>query len=118
MHNHGEHLHIKGRYALAVDDGNAYLAAGLAGLGVLWLPEYMSRAHQTRGELVQMLEGWRLDQVTLYVAFPPTQNIIPKLRSLFHRVVALLADLAPVIARAVGRASCREGGIQDVLIRV
>ncbi|MBK3467337.1 hypothetical protein JJD74_21745 [Pseudomonas sp. MF6776] len=27
---------------LTVDDGNAYLAAGLAGLGMLWLPHYMA----------------------------------------------------------------------------
>ena len=32
----------QGRYVLAVDDGNAYLAAGLAGMGILWLPDYMS----------------------------------------------------------------------------
>ena len=29
----------------AVDDGNAYLAAGLAGLGVLWLPTDMAKPH-------------------------------------------------------------------------
>ncbi|WP_372874507.1 LysR family transcriptional regulator, partial [Pseudomonas sp.] len=38
MHSNGESIHIQGRYVLAVDDGNAYLAAGLAGMGVLWLP--------------------------------------------------------------------------------
>lgn len=35
--------------ALTVDDGNAYLAAGLAGLGVLWLPYYMARPHLASG---------------------------------------------------------------------
>ena len=42
MHRNGERIHIQGRYVLAVDDGNAYLAAGLAGMGILWLPDYMS----------------------------------------------------------------------------
>jgi len=41
MSNHSQQVQIKGRYGLAVDDGNAYLA----GLGVLWLPKYMSRTH-------------------------------------------------------------------------
>jgi hypothetical protein len=50
MGKHQESLQIKGRYALAVDDGNAYLAAGLAVLGVLWLPSYMSKAFEDRGE--------------------------------------------------------------------
>ena len=39
----------QGRYACAVDDGNAYLAAGLAGLGVLWLPDYMAKPHAAAG---------------------------------------------------------------------
>lgn len=38
-----ECLRVAGRHVLAVDDGNAYLAAGLAGLGILWLPHYMAR---------------------------------------------------------------------------
>jgi DNA-binding transcriptional LysR family regulator len=38
LRNGSEHLQIKGRHVLAVDDGNAYLAVGLAGMGVLWLP--------------------------------------------------------------------------------
>ncbi|MDR8386630.1 LysR family transcriptional regulator [Pseudomonas sp. Fig-3] len=100
MHNHGEHLHIKGRYALAVDDGNAYLAAGLAGLGVLWLPEYMSRSHQARGELVRLFEDWRLDPMPLYVAYPPNRHISAKLRVFIEWVVELMAQHAPVIDRS------------------
>ena len=36
-----ERIEAQGRPQLTVDDGNAYLAAGLAGLGMLWLPQYM-----------------------------------------------------------------------------
>lgn len=100
MHNHGEHLHIKGRYTLAVDDGNAYLAAGLAGLGVLWLPEYMSRSHQARGELVRLFEDWRLDPMPLYVAYPPNRHISAKLRVFIEWVVELMAQHAPVLDRS------------------
>jgi DNA-binding transcriptional LysR family regulator len=41
-----EHIEITGSYVLAVDDGNAYLEAGLAGLGVIALPTYMAAKHQ------------------------------------------------------------------------
>lgn len=34
MHSGGESIKVQGRYVLSVDDGNAYLAVGLAGLGV------------------------------------------------------------------------------------
>ncbi|MCP2073301.1 UNVERIFIED_ORG: DNA-binding transcriptional LysR family regulator [Pseudomonas lini] len=102
MHNHAEQLHIKGRYALAVDDGNAYLAAGLAGLGVLWLPKYMSKAHEAQGELVPLFEDWRLEPMPLYVAYPPNRHISAKLRVFIEWVVELMAQHAPVEAK--GRA--------------
>ncbi len=90
MRNGAESLQIKGRYALAVDDGNAYLAAGLAGLGVLWLPTYMSEAYQARGELVPLFEGWRMDPMPLYVAFPPNRHISTKLRVFIDWVAQLM----------------------------
>ncbi|WP_315338268.1 LysR substrate-binding domain-containing protein [Pseudomonas grimontii] len=91
-----ESLQIKGRYALAVDDGNAYLAAGLAGLGVLWLPTYMSKAFEARGELVPLFEDWNLDPMPLYVAFPPNRHISLKLRVFIEWVAELMAVHAPV----------------------
>ncbi|MDB6444810.1 MULTISPECIES: LysR family transcriptional regulator [Pseudomonas] len=99
MRNHSEQLHIKGRHALAVDDGNAYLAAGLAGLGVLWLPEYMSRRHEAQGELVRLFHGWRLDPMPLYLAYPPNRHISAKLRVFIAWVSELMAEHAPIIER-------------------
>jgi DNA-binding transcriptional LysR family regulator len=102
MRKHQESLQIKGRYALAVDDGNAYLAAGLAGLGVLWLPTYMSKAFEDRGELVPLFEDWTLDPMPLYVAFPPNRHISLKLRVFIEWVAELLAVHAPVSGRQDG----------------
>ena len=99
MRRHLESLQIKGRYALAVDDGNAYLAAGLAGLGVLWLPTYMSQAFVDRGELVPLFEDWSLDPMPLYVAFPPNRHISLKLRVFIEWVAELMAVHAPVSGR-------------------
>lgn len=99
MHNGVERVQVKGRYALAVDDGNAYLAAGLAGLGVLWLPTYMSKAFEARGELVPLFEHWNLDSMPLYVAFPPNRHISLKLRVFIDWVAELMAQHAPVSDR-------------------
>ena len=101
MHNHSERLQIKGRYVLAVDDGNAYLAAGLAGLGVLWLPKYMSKTFEASGELVPLFEDWHLDTMPLYVAFPPNRHISLKLRVFIDWVVEVMALHAPVGDRQV-----------------
>ena len=99
MHRDGESVVVHGRHVLSVDDGNAYLAAGLAGLGVLWLPDYMSRAHVASGELVPLFEDWRLDPMPLYIAFPPNRHVSAKLRVFIDWVAALMAQHAPVATR-------------------
>ncbi|MEO3723538.1 LysR family transcriptional regulator [Pseudomonas syringae] len=101
LRNAKENLLVKGRHVLAVDDGNAYLAAGLAGLGVLWLPRYMSAEPEARGELVALFEGWELDPMPLYVAYPPNRHISQKLRVFIDWIVELMAERAngPELAR-------------------
>lgn len=91
LHNDKQSLQIKGRHVLAVDDGNAYLAAGLAGMGVLWLPRYMSDAPVARGELVPLFEDWQLESMPLYIAYPPNRHISLKLRVFIDWVVELMA---------------------------
>lgn len=96
MYRDGERVQVQGRYVVAVDDGNAYLAAGVAGLGVLWLPDYMSKAHLARGELVPLFEGWRFDPMPLYVAYPPNRHVSSKLRVFIDWIAELMARHAPV----------------------
>ncbi|KFE52272.1 LysR family transcriptional regulator [Pseudomonas syringae] len=96
MRLNDESVHIHGRYVLAVDDGSAYLAAGLAGLGVLWLPDYMAQASIARGELVPLFTDWLLDPMPMYVAFPPNRHISVKLRVFIDWVVELMELHAPV----------------------
>jgi DNA-binding transcriptional LysR family regulator len=99
MQRDGERIEVLGRYVVALDDGNAYLAAGLAGLGALWVPDYMSQAHRARGELVPLFPDWRFDPMPLYVAFPPNRYVSAKLRVFIDWVAELMAQHAPVDAR-------------------
>ncbi|RST51932.1 LysR family transcriptional regulator [Variovorax sp. DXTD-1] len=94
-----ERIEVQGRYVLSVDDGNAYLAAGLAGLGILWLPDYMAKGHLASGELVRLFDGWQLDSMPLYVAFPPNRHVSAKLRVFIDWIAELMAQHAPVEAR-------------------
>lgn len=95
MHRDGECVQVHGRYVLAVDDGNAYLAAGLAGMGVLWLPEYMARAHVANGELAPLFQDWRLDPMPLTIAFAPNRHVSAKLRVFIDWVVELMGQYVP-----------------------
>jgi DNA-binding transcriptional LysR family regulator len=94
-----ESIRVQGRYVLAVDDGNAYLEAGLVGLGALWLPRYIARAHVERGELQPLFEDWHLDPMPLYLAFPPNRHVSAKLRVFIDWVVELMAPFTPVSRR-------------------
>ncbi len=94
-----ESINVHGRYVLAVDDGNAYLAAGLAGMGVMWLPDYMARDHAARGELTPVFEDWRLDPMPMYVAFPPNRHVSAKLRAFIDWIVELMGGYAPAGGR-------------------
>jgi DNA-binding transcriptional LysR family regulator len=87
-----ERVTVQSRHVLAIDDGNAYLAAGLAGLGVLWLPEYMARKHVAQGELVRLLADWHIAPMPLYLAFPPNRYVSKKLRVFIDWIVALMAQ--------------------------
>lgn len=61
LHCKSERIEIRSSYVLAVDDGNAYLEAGLTGLGVIALPTYMAAAHQACGALIPLFEQWRFN---------------------------------------------------------
>lgn len=93
----GETVQVQGRPVLTVDDGNAYLAAGIAGMGVLWLPRYMADEAVARGELVELFAGWTMETMPLFVAFPPNRHVSAKLRVFIDWIVELMARHAPVV---------------------
>ncbi len=95
MRRGDEVVNVHGRYVLAVDDGNAYLAAGLAGMGVMWLPDYMSEPHLAQGDLVRVFEDWRMDAMPMYVAFPPNRHVSAKLRAFIDWIVELVGAYQP-----------------------
>lgn len=87
-----EQVDVQGRHWIALDDGNAYLAAGLAGLGVVVLPAYMAEAHVARGELVALLQDWQLPPMPMHVMFPPNRHMSHRLRVFIDWVVEVLGS--------------------------
>ena len=98
LHGESERIEITGNYVLAVDDGNAYLEAGLAGLGVIALPVYMAATHQACGSLIPLFEDWRIDPMPLYLAFPPNRHVNAKLRVFIDWIVELMQQHVPTSA--------------------
>ncbi|WP_077044863.1 LysR family transcriptional regulator [Pseudomonas sp. KK4] len=104
MNKGSETVRIGGRYVLAIDDGNAYLTAGLRGLGALWLPEYMAKPHAASGALIRLFTDWRIDPMPLYVAYPPNRYVRRHLRVFIDWIIELMAVHAPrTLAPAVSK---------------
>ncbi|GGY96290.1 LysR family transcriptional regulator [Pseudoduganella plicata] len=92
MRRGDETAQVTGRLALRTDDGNAYLAAGLAGLGVLWLPDYMARGHVGTGALVPLFDDWHVEPMPLYIAYPANRHVGRKVRVFIDWMVELMAQ--------------------------
>ncbi|WP_130950954.1 LysR family transcriptional regulator [Klebsiella pneumoniae] len=91
-----ERIEITGNYVLAVDDGNDCLEAGLVGLGVIALPNYMAAAHQAVGALIPLFTQWRISPMPLYLAFPPNRHVNAKLRVFIDWIVELMEQHVPI----------------------
>ena len=89
-----ETVRVQSRHGLVVDDGNAYITAGLAGLGVLWLPTYMASGSVAHGALIPLFEDWQLNVMPMYVAYAPNRHISLKLRVFIDWIVELMAEQA------------------------
>ena len=65
---------------LNVNEGNAHLAAGLAGIGIIHSFEFKLRPYLASGELVPILEDWRPAPYPYHVVFPQNRHLSQRLR--------------------------------------
>ncbi len=84
---------VGGRHDVVLDDGDAYVAAGIAGLGVIAAPDYMTREHVARGELEPLFGGWIVAPMPLLVLSPPNRNPSERLRVFVDWVASLMDPL-------------------------
>jgi len=76
----GEMLEIKGRHLFSTNDGNAYVAAALAGYGVIQAPHFMVQHHIDSGELKPILTAWTTEPMPMHIVYPPNRHLSNKLR--------------------------------------
>jgi DNA-binding transcriptional LysR family regulator len=87
----GEEVEVRGRNLLAVDEGNAYVAAAAAGLGIIQVPEFSAQHQLESGELVEILSGWQSRTMQLYVVYGPQRHLSNKLRVFVDWTASLFA---------------------------
>jgi LysR family transcriptional regulator, regulator for bpeEF and oprC len=84
-----ENLEIAPSPCFCVDDSNAYLAAGIAGLGILQGPEYMLHPAIESGQLCQVLQEWNTPTIPVHVIYRPNRFLGAKVRVFIDWTVSL-----------------------------
>lgn len=83
---------------IAMNDGEALVAAAVEGMGLVQAPHYMVAAAMRRGSVVEVLERFRPKPLPISLVYPSHRRVPPRVRALVEaftpaRVEAALAPL-------------------------
>lgn len=96
-----EHIEMPGKAIIAVNDGNAYVAAGVAGLGIMQASPFMVRDEIASGALRWVLTDWAGEHLPLYVVYPPNAHLSNRLRVFVDWIADLFASDEQLSRRSV-----------------
>jgi len=88
----GERIEVSLPGALALNDSNSYVKAGLAGLGVISMADYLLNEHLATGAMVRLLPEWRSDPLPVHVVYPQNRHLSAKVRVFVEWVAELFAN--------------------------
>lgn len=104
----GERIEVAGRHKLSVNEGNAYLSATLAGLGIAQLAKFQAAAFIASGELVEILPEWQHPAIPMHVVYPPNRHLSARVRAFVEWTVELFAQLESGAAPPAALRASRE----------
>ena len=87
-----EQLEVAGHYQTAVNESQTYLAAALAGHGIIQVPYFMVRGHLQSGAMRPILPDWRVPPLPLHVVYPPNRHLSTRLRVFVDWTAGLFAS--------------------------
>jgi LysR family transcriptional regulator for bpeEF and oprC len=88
-----ERVTMAGRSFLSVNESNAHLAAGIAGLGVLQSYEWKLRPAIEDGRLAPILKDWGRPNHPFHVLYPSNRHMSTRLRVFVDWLVKVFAEL-------------------------
>ena len=88
----GERIEMTLPGVVALNDSNAYLTAGLAGLGIIMMTDLQLGSHGANGRLVRVLEDWVTDPLPIHVVYPQNRHLSAKVRVFVEWVADLIAS--------------------------
>jgi LysR family transcriptional regulator for bpeEF and oprC len=88
----GERIEVSLPGAIALNDSNAYVQAGLAGLGIINMTDYLLLQHIAAGRMVQVLPEWSIDPLPVHIVYPQNRHLSAKVRVFVEWVSELFAS--------------------------
>ena len=88
-----EEISVEGAWIFSVNESNAHLAAGLAGLGLIQSFEWKLRPSIVSGNLVALLEDWTPPPYPFHVLYPPNRFMNTRLRIFIDWLVQVFAEV-------------------------
>ena len=88
---------------LAVNNGDAYLAACVAGFGIVQVPRYRVAAALAAGELIELLPDHPPPALPLSVLYPQQRHLSLRTRVFVDWLAELLVEGSPAYGLADGR---------------
>lgn len=88
----GKVFRIRPQGRLSADNGEAILAAALAGAGIAVLPDFMIEGYISSGELVPILSKFPIPELGMFVLRPPGTTATRKVRALIDILLEKFGD--------------------------
>ena len=89
----GKSLQIEVPAILTVNESNAHLAAGVAGIGLLYCFEWKLRPYLREGRLIRVLEDWQPPPYEFHLVYPPNRHMSARTRVFINWIADLFETL-------------------------
>ncbi|HWK52764.1 MAG TPA: LysR family transcriptional regulator [Hyphomicrobiales bacterium] len=105
-HAKGEKLTLRHEPRLVTDDMAVLVAAAVAGLGVVQLPDFRCRAQLASGELVRVVPEWLPPPGIVHLVYTHRSGLLPAVRAFIDYLVETLPASICAIMGHEGQANC------------
>ena len=99
----GERLQMPLPGHLALNDANAYVQAGMAGLGIVQMTNFMLEPLVRQGQLEVVLPEWSTDPMPVHVVYPQNRHLSAKVRVFVEWIAELFANHPGMQMHAIAR---------------
>lgn len=82
-----------GKHLVALNDGEAYIRAGLAGLGLFQTARHSVQAYIDAGRVEQTLHDYASDTTAFHILYPPNRHLTAKVRAFSDWVETVFHEL-------------------------